>query len=403
MLEERTRFVLFTRSLNVGANLRNILLFIIILGLSSFMAYPIGQKIEEKSNRPVTNNAGRTIDLEEVFRIRDDGSTIIFRGPRNIFLGQDGSIFFLDYAEGGRLYRLDPEGKFIFKTLKSGQGPGECNYPSNYIIVNNKIRVQAFMPSKILDFNMSGRYLKEIPIKEDTHGVWFLAFSDGNILAIRDELFGFQPFLQRQKGKFDIPNSVYEISADFSKWRKLYEFSVPGVIVPGRGEYRQGMIAAAVKDSMLYFVHTAEYRIEILNLQTEKIDCVITRDYERQKTKSRASQNDLEMKGIDDSLFSPYLFDIFEIQTVGPNLWVFTSTERADGTERLIDIFNPKGCFLDSFYLRFKSKEKQHRYGNSLVTDDGFVFVPEQDEEGLVSIGKYQIKDTRMIPSLRKR
>jgi len=55
--------------------------------------------------RPLAKNAGRIVKLEEVVRIRDDGESAVFRSPQDLTLGTDGSLYFLDFAEGDRLYR----------------------------------------------------------------------------------------------------------------------------------------------------------------------------------------------------------------------------------------------------------------------------------------------------------
>ena len=84
--------------------------------------------------RALSKNAGRIVNLVEVLRIRDDGETAIFKMPRKLALGPDGSLYFHDFAEGDRIYRYSPEGKLLFKALKSGQGPGECQHASNFFL-----------------------------------------------------------------------------------------------------------------------------------------------------------------------------------------------------------------------------------------------------------------------------
>ncbi len=371
----------------------------ILLIIMVLTAFAQGQTRIENPKRPSAINAGRVVDLVEVLRIEDDGATAIFGNSQELSLGKDGSLFFIDFAEGGRLYRYSPNGKLIFKILRSGQGPGECRYPINYFLADDIIRVMAFNPPKILDFGPDGRYLREVSVKEDTHGVWFLTAAEGKIYTIRNELFGFQPFRQNQEGVFVIPNSVYEISPDFKQWRKIYEFPVRNTIKRRRGAIRLDMIDAAIQGPILHIVHTAEYQIESLDLRTGKIVRIFRRVYERQRLKPEKVGSDPETKGFDKPS-DPFYFDIFEIHAVGNNLWVFTSTEREGGTERLVDVFDAGGKFIDSFFLHFASNKQRHRYGVSLVTGDGYIFVPEQDEEGLVSIGKYKIPDVHMAPMI---
>ena len=55
-----------------------------------------GQQFVQNPEKPLSKNAGRTIILKEVMRIRDDGKETIFRGPYDLQVGEDsghGMIF----------------------------------------------------------------------------------------------------------------------------------------------------------------------------------------------------------------------------------------------------------------------------------------------------------------------
>jgi 6-bladed beta-propeller len=362
--------------------------------LVCFVLSAPGQTRIENPKQPLAKNAGRFVDLEEVLRIRDDGKTAIFRTPQQLAMGKDGSLYFLDYAEGARLYRFGPDGKLIFKTLKNGQGPAESQHVNHFFFEGDRIRVQAWVPPKIMDFDFEGRYIGEVPVREDTHGLWFLAFSGGKIYGIRDELFTSAAFYGA--GQFPIPNSVYEISSDFWTWKKITEFPVR-MAVKNRRAVRLDMIDAAIHGSIMYIVNSAKYGITRLDLRTGGAERFMTRVYDRVKTKTGREPRidpDPEARGLEDLDSDPYVFDINEIQTVGDSLWVFTSTVKPGGNDQLVDVFDADGRFIDSFFLRFPPGPRNHRSlrRKSLVTDDGFFFVPEQEEDSLVTIGKYKIR-----------
>ena len=119
------------------------------LALVIFLSLPANGPAQIRVDNPAraaAKNAGRVVQLEEVLRIRDDGDNAIFKVPRKLEIGADGSLFFHDFAEGDRLYRYSPEGKLVFKTLKTGQGPGECQHASNFLLDGDRIRVQAWSP-----------------------------------------------------------------------------------------------------------------------------------------------------------------------------------------------------------------------------------------------------------------
>jgi hypothetical protein len=364
-----------------------ILLTIMVLGGSL-----LGQTLVENPKRPPNKNAGRIVPLDEVLRIRDNGDEAVFRSPQQLSLGDDGSLYFLDYAVGTNLYCYGPDGKLVFKALKSGQGPGECKYPSGYFFDGNTIRVPAWIPPKIMDFSLGGRYLKEAKIEEDTHGLWFLGTAEGKIYGIRDEVFRSSAF--SSSGIFSITNLVYEISSNFKTWKKLFEFPVR-MVIKRRTAVRQDMIDATIRGKFLYILHTAEYRVVKYDLRAAKVDRIITRAYDRVKaSSSREVNTDPETRGIDFPS-DPYLFDIREIHAVGENLWIFTSVYKPNGDDQQVDVFDATGRFIDNFFLRFPTSERNHTIvrRKALIADDGYIFIPEQEEDGLVTIGKYKMRD----------
>jgi hypothetical protein len=353
----------------------------------------------DNPNRALAKNAGRIIKLEEVLRIRDDGTTAIFKLPRKLALGTDGSLFFHDFAEGDRLYRYSADGKLIYKTLKTGQGPGECQHASNFFIDGDRIRVQAWSPPKIMDFGLDGRFKKEVPT-ESTLGLHSLFLIGGRIYGLRDEIH--HSDAKFQTGLIETPYSLYEISPDFKAWKKLHDFPVRHSIRKdplGRSSWvRLDMIDATFDGEFVYVMHTAEYRIDQFDLRTGRVERVFTRAYDRQRMKSEGDEDlDPEAKRTIDQSDIPS-FDIIEIHAVGDRLWAFTSTMKEKGNDRLIDVFDVGGRFVDSFRLEFPDKNVRHSYSKGLITSDGFMFVPEQDEDGLVSIGKYRIADANLFP-----
>ena len=110
----------------------------------------------DNPGRALAKNAGRIVKVEEVLRIRDDGEDAVFKVLRGLVLGTDDSLYFMDHGEGPRLYRYGPEGKLVFKLLKTGQGPGEAQNASNFLVAGDRIRVLAWIPPKIMDFGLDG-------------------------------------------------------------------------------------------------------------------------------------------------------------------------------------------------------------------------------------------------------
>jgi hypothetical protein len=349
--------------------------------------------------RAMAKNAGRVVKLEEVQRIRDDGETSIFRSPRHFSLGTDGSLYFIDFAEGARLYRYSPDGQLVYRLLKNGQGPGECQNPSGFIVTGDRVRVLAWIPPKIMDFGSDGgRYLRESRVEEDSHGLWFLTTAAGKIYGIRDEVFSSAAF--QSSGFFTITNGVYEIPPDFKSWKKLYEFPVR-MMIKRRSAFRLDPIDAAIHGSTLYILHTAEYRVTELDLRSGGVRRLISRSYDRVKAKAGKSEDpDPETRGIEFPE-DPYVWDINKIRAAAGKLWVFTSVMKPNGDDQQVDVFDAEGRYIDSVVLRFPAGDRNHRAVArwTLMTDDGFYFIPEQEADGLVSIGKYRIPDMDLFPA----
>lgn len=354
----------------------------------------------DNPQRALAKDAGRVVKLEEVLRIRDDGDGVVFKVPRKLAVGADGSLYLHDFAEGDKLYRFSFDGKLIFKTMKTGQGPGESLSVSNFFLDGERIRVQAWNPPKIMDFDLDGRYKREIPT-DNTKGLHSLFLVDGRIYGLRDEV----PFSDAisKTGLIETPYRLYEFSPDFKSWKRLQDFPVRHSIKKdpqGRSSWiRLDMIEAAARAPFIYVLHAAKYRIDQFDLRTGRIERVFGRAYERQRLAAEGDEDvDPGSKRESDASDDPS-FDVLEIHAVGDRLWAFTSTMKERGNDRLVDIFDAEGRFVDSVVLAFPDRTLRHSYSKALVVDDGFLFIAEQDRDGLVSIGKYRIPDAGLFPA----
>jgi hypothetical protein len=347
----------------------------------------LGQIVINNPDKPKSKNAGRTILLEGVIRIRDDGEKIIFRNPQGLSLSEDGSIFFVDYPY---LYKYGKDGQFIFQALKQGQGPGEC-YGGVYFFMGNRIRVQAGNPPKVIDYDLDGKYIKEIKTNIISL-LYFLKYVEGKIYGIRDEIHYSNDIWK--EGFIESPFTLYEISEDFQKLKKIYDFPVKHYIKQ-RNWSRRTMVGWTVYDHYFFALHTAEYRIVKLDLRIGRIERIFKRRYVRLKAKEGEVEQDIYNPVPKQNLPPPfdYAFDIMWFHVFKNSLWVLTSTTKDNNAKPLIDVFDMEGNYIDNFYLQFPSNNKTHWIVNAILSDDGFILIPEQSEDGFISIAKYRIKD----------
>lgn len=354
--------------------------FFLTLGMA------FGQIVVDNSARPRNPNAGRTIPLQEILRIREDGDKIVFKNPMRLALGADESLFFRDTEH---LYRFDKDGRFLFQYANNGEGPGECTYVDQFLIAPDKIRILSWIPPKIMDFDLRGKLLKDTRTKI-AGPFWYMTRLEGKIYGIRDEIRHSEAIFKT--GLIETPYTIYEIADDFQSFRKIADIPVLHYIQKARW-VRRVMLDFAVHGHFLYIIRTAEYQIEKWDLRTGKIERVFRRKYPRRKIPVKEAKEEYKEPG--QSVLAPpplaYSFDIGHILVVKDSLWVVTFTERDNGHERLIDVFDPEGSYIDSFFIKFPPGQKDHLFGWSLITDNGFLYLPEADEDGALSIGKYKI------------
>jgi len=345
-----------------------------------------GQAVIDNPAKPAAKNAGRTVALKETGRIRDDGEKILFQAPQRLALAPDGTLFFMD---GPRLYAFTGDGKLVAQFLKAGEGPGECQYPDAFFFEQGRVRVEAWVPPKVLDFDFNGKLLKET--KSRVPGpFWYLARTDGRIFGVRDEIRHSEAIFR--EGFIEAPYAVYEIAPDFQNCRRIYDIPVLHYIAKSRW-WRRGMITFVAHENFLFIVHTAEYKVAKLDLRTGRVERVFKRPYPRRKAgpEEAAGEKIKDLQGT----FSPppeeYLFDILGLHVVEGALWVVTSTAREGESQRLIDVFDFDGRFADSFYLGFPDPKKRPSLGWGAISAGGRLFVPDEDEDGFWSIGIYEI------------
>jgi len=339
----------------------------------------------KNQTKSLSKNPDRTVVLKEVMRIEDDGENVIFRNPRFLTLLEDGSLIFFDYPH---LLKYNKDGKFVFKILKQGSGPKECQNPSFYFVDENKLFIHSWIPPKILIYDLNGKYLKEYRIPSSTFR--FLGLIENNIYGIRDEI-RYSDFIHKE-GIYETAYSVYEITNNFKKLKKIQDIPVKHYIKKARWRQRTLFSVLPFKH-YLFIIHTSEYQISRLDLRTGQIDKVFKRPYPRIKSEVKEEDRDIYNPAPRDFRPPPlkYVFDIWWIQVYKNSLWVFTSTKK--GKKSLIDVFDMEGNYIDRFHLEYPDNGLFHKPYNTLISDAGYLYVPEENKEtGLFCITKYKIE-----------
>jgi hypothetical protein len=228
--------------------------------------------------------------------------------------------------------------------------------------------------------------------------LFFVRYINGKIYTIKPGVT-FTEFVKKD-GFVDIPYVLYEVKENFQNMKLVYNFPVSHYIShynkQGRWS-RRVMFDVAVSGHYLFILNSDVYKIDKFDLLQRKVECIFKRDYKRVKEDTNDIEEQMEERVPRSAAPPPfeYKFDIIKICVVKNKLWAITSTTKNNGSQRLVDVFDMNGQYEDNFFINFSSSDKDHWIGHSVISDDGaYILIPEQNQEdGLVSIGKYRIKE----------
>jgi hypothetical protein len=323
------------------------------------------------------------VELEEVLRFSDvPEKEIFFKRPSEIKLDDKGNIYISDRPH---ILKFGFDGKFLVKMIKLGQGPGELQDSfvgnlNDFFIVKNK--VIAFSSKKVLWFNEQGEFQEEkrLPIKSRAD---FIVTPDLNYYALGRKVF--RKNEMPSAGPFKIPLFLWRISPDFKEKEVIYTWELMGNINKEKGTFSLGWYFHTLVDSEILIVNlTKEYEFLSFDLKKGKIIKTFTRKYKRIKIKNK--------KG------TSYMPGIRGFHYVRPELWVVTYTQD-ENKNPLIHSYDLKTGDVEEFYLKCPKSESDisRRYNwDFFAVANGFIFMIEQNSEGLYNIVKYRMKRVKV-------
>ncbi len=349
--------------------------------LASALCY--GQVVVENPKNPANPEAGRTVKLIEKMRIRDDGKEIVFKYPDQLQVGDDGAIFFLCWPE---YLKYDSQGRLIFRIVKKGQGPGESVLATRALMTTENVFVQSYSPPKVIRFSSKGEYLGED--RTTLASLYqFVTMRNERIYAFLEESPDFMKV--PRPDYYEVPYSFCVLSPDLKNVSKPFQFPYRWYLAPGYG-WQQARFDFDMRDlETIYVVHGIDYRIDQYNTKTNKVEKTITRRYDKVKRPPDPREQRPDYNGPPPLDF---YYDINKVLVAGDRIWVITST-RNERQSRLIDVFDAKGRYIDSFFLEFPSGFTPGLILGRIVLKGGFLYTVDEDAEGFFSIGKYEILD----------
>ncbi|UCC38496.1 MAG: 6-bladed beta-propeller [Candidatus Aminicenantes bacterium] len=350
----------------------------------------------DTSESPKRENAGRVLKLQEVQRIEDAQADYYFKSPRDIQVAPDGSLYVVDEDQ---FLKFGADGRFIKNLYKKGQGPGELEGISDFIITDDTLVVLQGQPNKVMLMSHDGEFIREF--RPEAIVSRLCAVHDGRFVIAR---YG-PPKLDKVGDEAKIIDvnwhlgfvsdnqSVDELEIQFpTRWFAKRIAGGRALIASHIAEF----LAEPYKDKYLVICHAEDYRLRLFDLDRKQIVKDIDRDYRRVRFK-QDKDGRVEIRP-EVFRFAPpvkYLNDVQQLFIRGDDIWVMTSTiERGKGV--LIDVFNEEGEYVDHFYLPLQQSVIAEALEDLPITFQGdYVYMVEYDEDDIPTTVKYRIKQKK--------
>jgi hypothetical protein len=265
---------------------------------------------------------------------------------------------------------------------------------SNYQFFGDRLKVITIQPSKVLEFDLSGKLIKETRLTDKSGIMRVLELFKDRFYYIHGEIdvnktkSGIQEFNQNlYASTYDGKSAALGLNFPERWMSEKITTKEGGVMLTMRSADRT--TSAVENERSLYISHTGKYLIKHVDMAKGKLIRQFTRTYRRvDYIPGEDDQNPDAVKGYKQDYFP----DIHKLSLCKGKLWVFTSTvDKKKGV--LVDIFSLDGKYLDNFYLPFPGIDRPDKFDRkdfTLVGDS--IYIVEEDEDGNPSIVKYKIE-----------
>ena len=330
------------------------------------------QEIVKNPRKPLSSDAGRILSLEVILTISDESGEFYFKTPRDLKIDQKGNIYISDESQ---LLKFSSDGTFVTNLVTKGQGPGEVQNYFSYALHGNSIYIYDFSSAKIVHMDCFGLLVDEIRLAEQFNGLYGLC--EGRFLFLKS----IWPSMKERTGKMlEIEERILQVALDGEVIKISPDFPILAYFGKDFASWWTFISEALDKENnILYLSHSSEYLIEVLDLKENKVVVQLSRKYKRvrhkqdkQKARSPISRKMPERK---------YENDISQIFFNSGLIWVKTST-KSEKKGTLFDVFDQKGQYSDSFYLKLN--------GDLMAVKGDSLFVKETDKKENIVIVSYR-------------
>lgn len=365
-----------------------------VLGALVLLLFPAR---EIQLSHPLASDADRVLSLSESFVIDGESSDNYFlkytRLPKWSF---DGELLLI--SDQDQLLAFNSRGDFRGNHHKRGEGPGEwgntidiCHNSSSWVIAS-------YNPLKILLFDQDLVYQGEIRLKK---GSAMLSLLKGSLQGglFFDQDFNFS---EARTGMSGFNHVLHSFEPGGQTSPAELAFKQPAYII---SQQREGVPYKEVFwDMQAPFVFAVDsagenmllccndrYRLELVDLQSNKVKATLERSFER-----TVWQSDLKRpRRIAGIPKKDYFNDILAVLSSDSDYWVFTS--RVDEKKGiLVDLISFTGNYSDRFWLPLPGIERAaHRelQKQLAVSRDHIAWIhQDEDENPIVTVYSYSLR-----------
>lgn len=228
----------------------------------NFFGYP--QEAIKNPEKPQNGRAGRVLKLQEELRITDESGEFFFQYPREIKMAPDGTYFFYDREQ---LIQLDKEGRFMRNFYRKGQGPGELNYVSNFIVQKDTLIVHNNSPNKVVWFNLRGELVTELSLQTMGSRADLQFCHEGKFYLLKSGM----PTRPEKLEVMDIPQILIEFSEKTNEQKELISFPLKALVAGGAWASGGNVLSIPYKDRYLFISHTQEYMVNLYDCESHDL------------------------------------------------------------------------------------------------------------------------------------
>jgi len=352
--------------------------FVILSFFFLLNSMALAQEFIENPEKPSSENAGRVLQLEEVFRITDESGDFYFSAPVNLKVDSEGNFFIIDENQ---ILKFSADGKFLKNLFKKGQGPGEIStryhWGLSYFLLNDEIILHDSDGNKIIRMDDEGNLIEEIKLKT-TRLQKMYGPTDQGFIFMNESPANIGP-----TGFRDVDMSIILVPKDGNTSRTIMIF--PKKIYSGKNfgmDWDKFFALFDSKNQQIFVSHTGEYKIVSADLNTGQVIKSFNRKYSRAKYVIPEGLKKFYEKSNIKRPERKYENDILGLFFHKNHLWVKTST-KDEKKGVLFDVFSREGKYIDSFHLDLK--------GELMAVQEDCIFVSEKDEVENIQIVKYKI------------